>query len=953
MGIKRSHSWARTICEWLGAGSERPTAPLRLTVRRKIGLAFLVTATLTVGFGTYAVHNIGVTGGLMTATFDRVLISLDYARAASADFAALQQAIVRQQVSGITAEPSVETLAVQVQDDLRIAGERALSVDARRAAVAADGALAAWMAVRPSGDGPVQWNTLDAQAAVMNESLDQLVNIASGDGFLHRQSARALIWQSRLVISAATVVLVLLAALVSTLLSRQIMEPLRAASAAARRIAAGEWAARIPDHLTQSQDELGALLAAMETMRSAIEGSMMREVAMRRVAQVRLIDAIGMLREGVLVLDAGGAVVVANPRLVTLFPSIANGIAGAVLPALLEQEPLLAATGEVRLSSGTWVRISRSEAQDGGAIAIFSDITTLKQREAELQSTNECFDAALTNMSQGLALFDAQDRLRVGNPQFAAMYGLDPHLLNPGTPYAAILSAKVRGGFLSQTDAAAHAALRQGNLGGAFLHCLANGRSISISHEPLPGGGWVRTYEDVSERRRAEAQVTYLARHDMATGLPNRLVLAQRIEQATATANRAPGTGYAVLLIGLHDFKIVSDIFGYAAADDVLRRVAGRLQGAVREVDTAARLATDEFAILQAGVRSPDEAGELAVRLLEAMDAPFEVEGRQVKIRISVGLALAPVDGDEADSLLRHADLALQRAWAEGNTFRFFETGMDERLHHRRQMQQDLHQALARNEFVLHYQPCIDLAANRVCGFEALLRWHHPERGMISPADFIPVAEASGLIVGIGEWVIRHACAEAVGWPAGIRIAVNVSPLQFASTALVGCVQSALADSGLAAVRLELEVTETALLRDDGATLATLHRIRALGVRVAMDDFGTGYSSLSYLRSFPFDKIKVDQSFVRGLDDAPGSAAIIRAIAGLGVTLGMRTTAEGVETADQLEAVRSAGCNEIQGFFFSRPVPGGQVHGVIDSILARLYVGAQPAVPLRVLAASE
>ncbi len=915
-----------------------------LTIRRKIVLAFLAMAIITGGFGGYAVHNNGVTGALMTATFDRVLISLDYARAASSDFAVLQAAMLREQVTGTAPEPSVEALAVLVRDDLRIAGERALSRDAQAAAAAADAALTDWMATRPRDRGaPISWAALDRQSASVDESLDQLVGIASGDGFRHRQAARLLISQSRWLGGVATLLMVLLAALVATLLSRQIMRPVRAASSAARRIAEGEWAARIPKNLTQGRDELGVLLAAMETMRANIEASMGREVALRRVAQVRLADTIGTSSEGVLITDADGRIVVANPRLAALFPGVA---AGATLTDVLAREPGLAATGDVRLPCGTWLRVSRSETVGGGGVSIYGDITALKQREAELQSTNECFDAALNNMSQGLCLFDDQDRLRVANPQFAQMYGLDLELLRPGTPYRTIVAAKARCGHMTADAAAAHAALRDSGTTGVFLHQLNDGRSISIFHEPLAGGGWVRTYEDVSERRRAEAQIDYLARHDAATGLPNRHVLSERIEHAVATLGRTPGHGFALLAIGLHDFKGVSDLFGYAAADAVLKCVAGRLSGAVREVDLVVRLDADEFVVLQADVRSPDEAGELAGRLLDALAAPYGIEGREQAVGVSLGIAMAPGDGVAGDALLRHADLALSRAKTDGRgTFRFFETGMDGRLQARRQMQHDLQHALARGEFELYYQPCVTVAANRVSGVEALLRWHHPERGMVSPADFIPVAEASGLIADIGAWVMHRACLDAMGWAVPVRVAVNVSPLQFVCPALVDCVGSALAQSGLPAARLEVEVTESVLLRDDGATLGILQQLRAMGVRVAMDDFGTGYSSLSTLRSFPFDKIKVDQSFVRGLGTEPGSAAIIRAIVGLGTTLGMRTTVEGVETPEQLDVVMRAGANEIQGYYFSRPVPGAQLDGVIDAIQQRLAPPTQPAPP--------
>lgn len=934
----------RAAAAFLMAARFGPPAAL-LTIRRKIVLAFLATATITAGFGAYAIHNNGVTGALMTATFDRILISLDYARGASSDFAALQAAMLREHVTGMAAEPSVEALAIEVRDDLRIAGERALSDNARAAAAAADAALTGWMDKRPSGrDVPIVWATFDQKVAVVNESLDQLVNITSGDGFRHRQAARLLVSQSRWLGALATLLMVLLAALVATMLSRQIMGPLRAASAAARRIAAGEWAAHIPRDLTQARDEFGTLLAAMETMRANIERSMGREVAMRRLAQVQLADAIGTSTEGVLITDADGQIVVANPRLAALFPGIA---AGSMFADVLARAPALAATGDLCLLSGTWLRVSRSETVGGGSVSIYGDITALKEREAELQSTNECFDAALNNMSQGLCLFDEQNRLRVANPQFAEMYGLDTALLRPGTLYSAILNAKARRGYINADAAAAHAALGASGTTGVFLHQLDDGRSISIYHEPLAGGGWVRTYEDVSERRRAEAQVAYLARHDATTGLPNRHVLAERIEHAAATLSRMPGHGFAVLAVGLHDFRGVSDLFGYAAAEIVLKSAAERLSGAVRESDLVVRLDADEFIVLQADVQSPDDAGELAGRLLDALAVPYRIEGREQAIDVSLGIAMAPIDGVACDALLRHADLALSRAKTDGrSTFRYFESDMDGRLRARRQMQQDLKHALAREEFELYYQPCVDVTANRVCGVEALLRWHHPERGMVSPADFIPVAEATGLIVEIGAWVLHQACREAAGWPTPVRVAVNVSPLQFSSPALVARVASALTQSGLPAARLELEVTESVLMGDDGATLATLQQLRTMGARVAMDDFGTGYSSLSTLRSFPFDKIKVDQSFVRALGADPGAAAIIRAIVGLGSTLGMRTTVEGVETPEQLDVVIRAGANEIQGYYFSRPVPGLQLGGVIDTIQQRLAPPPQPPPPL-------
>ena len=945
-----------------------------LTVRRKILFAFLAIAGITVCYGTYAIGSIAVSGVLMVETFDRVLMSIDYARAASADFAGMEAVLARQRASAPEQRPTLETrvdeLATSVREDLEVAAERSLSSHAAATAHNAMRALAAWQAIRATPDDSAEftasdrWTKLDAAAATVNEQLELLINHTASDGFKHRQAATSIIRESRVLNGFGTAIAVLLAGWVASMLSRQIMTPVRAASAAARRIAAGDLDARIP---RTGRDELGALLSAMEAMRDNLQVMMSREVALRRSAQVRLTDAIESSHEGVLVIDQYGKLAIANSRLAKLFPALAGLDTDAAFSTVLDAAPELASPAgapnhEVCLASGTWLRVSRSPTQDGGFVAICTDITALKQREAELRGINLCFDAALNNMSQGLCLFDAGDRLRVSNPQFAEIYGIDPADIQPDMTFAEVVDVQSVAGNLANTykDAIhnAHRARRARDVAEAWWHDLPDGRVISVSHEPLKDGGFVETYEDITERRRAEAQIDFMARHDALTGLANRMQFQQRVEQALAQLGR--GVPFAILSIGLHDFKLVNDVFGYPAGDALLQAVAERLQSCVREIDLVAKLANDEFGILQCNVRTPEEMGELANRLMSIVGGTYAVAGHELMVGLCIGLAMAPADGTGFDALLRNADLALHRARLDGrNTFRFFEAEMDARLQARRQMQQDLHLALGRNELELFYQPLVEISTDRVCGFEALLRWRHPERGMVSPAEFIPVAEDTGLIVEIGEWVIENACREAATWPDGIKVAVNVSPLQFKSPALLERVIGALESSGLAPSRLELEVTETVLLRDDGATLAILHRLRDIGVRVSMDDFGTGYSSLSYLRSFPFDKIKVDQSFVRDLATKVDSVAIIRAIAGLGLTLGMRTTAEGVETAAQLDEVRAAGCTEIQGYFFSKPVRAGLVPGLIRDIAGRLANSArlgkltQPALDQPVLAQAE
>ncbi|WP_419252359.1 putative bifunctional diguanylate cyclase/phosphodiesterase [Caulobacter sp. ErkDOM-YI] len=431
--------------------------------------------------------------------------------------------------------------------------------------------------------------------------------------------------------------------------------------------------------------------------------------------------------------------------------------------------------------------------------------------------------------------------------------------------------------------------------------------------------------EDIADRKRAEAQIARLAHYDPLTELPNRVLFQKDLAEALARRSRT-GDQLAVHFIDLDRFKTVNDTLGHPLGDALLRIAAERLRGCVREGDTVARLGGDEFAVVQTGLSDLTGATRLAERVVAAMAAPFDLQGHQVMIGASVGVSAAPSDGDDADELLKKADMALYRAKADGRgAFHFFERAMDEQLQARRALELDLRRALVAGEFELYYQPLYHLGDDRVTGCEALLRWNHPDRGMVSPADFIPIAEEIGLIVQLGEWVLREACAEAATWPDHVRLAVNLSPAQFRDRALVSTVVSALATSGLPAQRLELEITESVLLQDNAANMTMLHDLKALGVRISMDDFGTGYSSLSYLRSFPFDKIKIDQTFVRDILEDSDAMAIIKAVLDLGASLGIVTTAEGVETVEQLNALRDQGCAEIQGYFISRPAPASEI----------------------------
>lgn len=464
---------------------------------------------------------------------------------------------------------------------------------------------------------------------------------------------------------------------------------------------------------------------------------------------------------------------------------------------------------------------------------------------------------------------------------------------------------------------------------------LCDGRFVDAILKPLSTGGYVLTFDDVT----AYVRDAELAQKDALTGLQNRASLHERLQEMLARAKRT-GAAVAIICLDLDRFKAVNDTLGHPVGDALLRKVSERLVSSVREGDVVARLGGDEFAILQADTAQPQAAQTLAARLVDLISRTYVVDGHMLNIGTSVGVALSPSDASEPDELMKRADLALYRAKADGRgTFRFFEASMDARMKERRSLELDLRQALAMKEFTLAYQPQYDLGSNTVVGFEALLRWEHPVRGTVPPAEFIPLTEDIGIITPIGEWVLRTACREAAGWARPVSIAVNLSPVQFRSAKLVETILSALTRSGLDPSRLELEITEGALLANTEEVLATLNRLRALGIRISMDDFGTGYSSISYLQKFPFDKIKIDRAFVGGLGADADCTAIVRAVAGLGASLGIKTTAEGVETPEQLAAIRAEGCSETQGFLTGRPMTGAAAAALLMDQIGSSPIG--------------
>jgi diguanylate cyclase (GGDEF)-like protein len=572
----------------------------------------------------------------------------------------------------------------------------------------------------------------------------------------------------------------------------------------------------------------------------------------------------------------------------------------------------------------------------GSAIS-FLHYRQINERESaalEVSTQNMRLDAALNNMVQGLAMFNAEHKLVLCNERYTQIYGLTAEQVKPNTTLRQIIDYQIANGLLAGNSSdemlASMLRRRDDRKFGELYNQLNDGRCIAITMQPMADGGTVTTHQDITEQRRSEAKIAHMAHHDSLTDLPNRTLLNERLERALARIER--GGIVATHLLDLDLFKNVNDTLGHAVGDELLKAVAGRLGSLVGEMDTVARVGGDEFVIVQAALTQPADAASLAQRVIEELGRPFDIAGHQVVVRSSVGIAVGPTDGANANQLTRNADLALYRAKADGRgTVRFFEPGMDVQMQVRRALEHDLRRALVNGEFELHYQPVLNLASNQITGVEALIRWHHPERGMISPGEFIPLAEEIGLIIPLGEWAIRQACATAAGWPDNLRVAVNISPAQFKSPGLLQLIVSALASSGLIPERLELEITESILLHDSEATLAILFQLRAMGVRIAMDDFGTGYSSLSYLQTFPFDKIKIDRSFVKDIPAATGSLNIVRAVAAMAHGLGMNTTAEGVETQEQLDTVKFEGCTEVQGFLLSRPLPA---HEILPLLLA-------------------
>ncbi len=561
------------------------------------------------------------------------------------------------------------------------------------------------------------------------------------------------------------------------------------------------------------------------------------------------------------------------------------------------------------------------------------------RRKADRSCSASHLYAVLNGMDTGLLSFDHTLAVLVANDRLGSILGISPLALQRCGAVLALLEASpaLTSALVQQVHEACLMAISgAGSISSLTFSSACGQRVFTVQLSQVGSNQWVASFEEITARRVAEAGARQEAMRDSLTGLCSRALFQERVTATLASSDDGL-PGYAVMLIDLDRFKAVNDTLGHPVGDALLRLVAKRLRSVMRQDDAIARLGGDEFAVLVSPALAQDDMAALAGRIVDVIGRPYLVDGHLVNVGASIGVAVSPQDGQEYNQLLKNADLALYTAKNAGrSTYSFFEPAMDARALARRTLEIDLRKALSLGEFELHYQPQIDLESETVVGFEALVRWRHPERGLVSPAEFIPLAEEIGLIVPLGDWVMREACTEAMRWPVGISVAVNVSPYQFEDcNRLVDVVTQALLLSGLPGHRLEIEITESVLLRSEKTVLAALHRVRAMGVRVAMDDFGTGYSSLSQLHSFPFDKIKIDRSFVTDNADTAGQNAIIRAITALGVSLGMSTIAEGVETPDQLARIRAEGCMSVQGYLFSKPVPVEQIGELIAEFAAR------------------
>ena len=714
------------------------------------------------------------------------------------------------------------------------------------------------------------------------------------------------------------------------------------ASARRHKQALGSYCRGLASQAWGVLSKLGSSDARLKNAQAVADAAVARATA----AHKRLREALEILPQGIVFLDSEGRYILWNQKYADIYKRSADlfrvgvrledtlriGVARGDYPAavgreeewLAERLQLLYSPGQQHeqvLADGRCVLIEERRTSDGGVIGLRMDITAIKQREASFRLLFEDNPVPMFVIRR-----DARS-IMAANAAALTHYGYDRSVAC-AMVFDDLSASPERGG----PDA--KSAVSQGVE--TCRHRTASGKVIEVvtfsrflDYEGVPAV--LIAIIDITERKEAEARIAHMAHHDALTDMPNRVLLRERMAEALAQRTRN-NKFLGMLCLDLDNFKLVNDTLGHPVGDRLLQAVAERIQSVVRKGETAARLGGDEFAVLVPEASTPEEVSVLARRLIEVVGEPYKIDDTVVTVGTTVGIAVPPGDGEDADHLLRNADMALYRAKADGKgTYRFFEPEMDARAQARRRLEIDLRTAIAEEHLEVHYQPLVDFATDKITGLEALLRWPHPERGSIPPSEFIPLAEETGLITSLGRFVLRRACKDATLWPDGVMLAVNLSPLQFRVGNVFLMVKEALEETGLKASRLDLEITESVLLEKTDQVIASLHALRALGVRISMDDFGTGYSSLSYLRSFPFDKIKIDRSFVRDLESNQGTRAIVRAVLGLAAGLDMKVVAEGIENKQDLAYLMSEGCREGQGFLFSRARPQAEILKMLTS----------------------
>jgi len=669
------------------------------------------------------------------------------------------------------------------------------------------------------------------------------------------------------------------------------------------------------------------------------------------LANTRFNTALEHMSLGICLFDPDKRVVVANARYAELYHLSDDQVKpGTALRDILQAREATGTgfatdiasyitthpklSGEIQqIADGRFIEIKRKAMANGGWLTTHEDVTAEKQAEkliaekqAELEMINTRFSTALSNMAQGLCMFDGEKRLTVWNDRYVELLGMPQHLLKVGTPLRDILNDRIASDMQKDhNDPAVLARLTELMKlapDASRVDQLKDGKYVLLTRQPMAGGGWVTMIEDITERKRAEAEIVHLARHDVLTGLANRAEFNTRLEDASKRLKRNGGN-ITVMMIDLDRFKAVNDTLGHLAGDHLLTEVARRLQSTVRETDVLARLGGDEFAIIQeGGANQRESAVALALRIIEAISAPFNINGQEMAVGTSIGIAMAPENGVEPGELLKRADLALYSVKSGGrNDYRLFRDEMLEFVNTQQSAERELREAIAHGQFELHYQPVVDIKTRELIGVETLVRWRHPVKGMIAPDNFIPLAETTGLIVPLGEWILNQACADAAKWPDNVKVAINISAIQFKRGNLFEVILATLVKSGLAPERLELEITETSLLENQEAHLTTIRQLKNLGLSIALDDFGTGFSSMNYLTIFPFDKIKIDKSFTKGVLSRTDCQAVVASSLALAKGLGIVTTVEGIETEEQLDYMRTAGVELAQGYLFGKPIP--------------------------------